>query len=208
MENFANSIMPEWFASLGPMGWPLLLCSIVLTAVILRKAIESFSQKHSAEQAAKDCWQKAVDDQTNSRELRQDKLQAAMEDYEHQAFSGISTIKAVATISPMIGLLGTMIGIMSSFRNIAENQGPVTPSLIAEGLWQAMSTTAFGIAIAIVGLAVGFYLNRRGEAFYRQLAKTLNQKTIQLDEQREQQRQRSPVSGAKMERWDGAKNNS
>lgn len=203
-----QSLVPEWFASLGPMGWPLLVCSIVLTAVFLNRLVESFGKSLSAPEVAESIWTAAVDGGVYSKPLRQDRLEAAMEDYEHRAFSGIATIKAVATISPMIGLLGTMIGIMASFRKIAENDGPVTPSLIAEGLWQAMSTTAFGIGIAIVALAAAYFLTRRAEAFYRQLAKILNKKSLSMDEEAEQRRRRSPFSGAEMERWGHAEDDS
>lgn len=198
------SIVPEWFATLGPMGWPLLGCSVVLTAVLLRRLFASFSDSLAADSIADRIWSSTVEGHDHSKELREDKLEAAMEPYEHSAYSGMSTLKAVAAISPMVGLLGTMIGIMASFRNIAESEGPVTPSLIAEGLWQAMSTTAFGIALAIIALAAGFLFNRKAEGFTRDLARNLNERGLKLDEQREQKRMRSPVSGAQMERWDGA----
>ena len=44
--------------------------------------------------------------------------------------------------------IGTIIGLMRAFQKIGEHAGPVEPSLVANGLWQALSTTAAGIIIA------------------------------------------------------------
>jgi len=60
----------------------------------------------------------------------------------------------IATIAPLLGLLGTVFGIIDMFQSIAHNTGPVTPALLAEGMWTAMVTTALGLMIAIPAMAV------------------------------------------------------
>ena len=60
--------------------------------------------------------------------------------------------RIVGVISPMLGLLGTVLGMILAFKAIATNAGPVNPNLVAEGLWEAMLTTAVGLAIALPSL--------------------------------------------------------
>ena len=66
----------------------------------------------------------------------------------------------IGTLAPLLGLLGTVFGIIDMFIAIAHNTGPVTPVLLAEGMWTAMVTTALGLLIAIPSLAAshGFEL--------------------------------------------------
>lgn len=199
-----NTLMPDWFHTLGPMGWPLLGCSAVLTSVVLNRLYTALTASHRPLQRAEQIWSHVQSFGHEPKSVRSERLEIALEEHEHQLFQGLSTLKALATISPMIGLLGTVIGIMFSFRKIAENQGPVTPELIADGLWQAMSTTAFGIGIAIIALIVSFFVSRYAEGSFRSLAIDLNKRAVALDSERAAKTHQSPVSGAKMERWQGA----
>lgn len=197
-----NNLMPEWFRTLGPMGWPLLGCSALLTSVLLNRLYSAFTSSKRPARRAEQIWAEVQSFGEEPAARRSERLEMAMEEHEHQLFQGLSTLKALATISPMIGLLGTVIGIMYSFRKIAENQGPVTPGLIADGLWQAMSTTAFGIGIAIIALIVSFFVSRYAEESYRSLAIDLNKRSLAGEKPQNHQ---SPVSGADMEKWQGAK---
>lgn len=65
----------------------------------------------------------------------------------------LKPLMLVGVLSPMLGLLGTVLGMIEMFQDIASVQGPVTPDMLAAGLWQAMFTTAFGLMIAIPALA-------------------------------------------------------
>lgn len=64
----------------------------------------------------------------------------------------LSAIATIAGLAPILGLLGTIVGLMQAFRNIGKTDGPVEPALIADGLWVALSTTASGLVIAAVCL--------------------------------------------------------
>jgi biopolymer transport protein ExbB len=55
----------------------------------------------------------------------------------------------IAVIAPLLGLLGTVLGMIQAFQSLAAHSGPVQPSLVAEGLQQAMLTTAVGLSIAV-----------------------------------------------------------
>ena len=59
-------------------------------------------------------------------------------------------IVTIAALAPMLGLLGTIIGLMHSFHEIGLNAGPVEPAIVADGLWQALITTAAGMVIAVL----------------------------------------------------------
>ncbi|MFK0569832.1 MotA/TolQ/ExbB proton channel family protein [Endozoicomonas sp.] len=65
----------------------------------------------------------------------------------------LKPLMLIGVLSPMLGLLGTVLGMIDMFRDIAAVAGPVTPDILAAGLWQAMFTTAFGLMIAIPALA-------------------------------------------------------
>ncbi len=60
-----------------------------------------------------------------------------------------SILSLNAQIAPLIGLLGTVIGMIEAFQNISELSNQVAPSIIAGGIWVAMLTTAFGLVVAI-----------------------------------------------------------
>ncbi|WP_284223828.1 MotA/TolQ/ExbB proton channel family protein, partial [Brevundimonas denitrificans] len=62
---------------------------------------------------------------------------------------GLAVLRLVAAVAPILGLLGTILGIIDAFRDIAASDAPVTPSMIADGLWEALMTTAFGLMIAL-----------------------------------------------------------
>jgi len=55
----------------------------------------------------------------------------------------------VATIAPLLGLFGTVTGLIKAFIIIQQESGVVNPALLAGGIWEAMITTAAGLAVAI-----------------------------------------------------------
>ncbi|WP_067515420.1 MotA/TolQ/ExbB proton channel family protein [Endozoicomonas ascidiicola] len=65
----------------------------------------------------------------------------------------LKPLMLIGTLAPMLGLLGTVLGMIDMFQDIAAIAGPVTPDVLAAGLWQAMFTTAYGLIIAIPALA-------------------------------------------------------
>ncbi len=61
----------------------------------------------------------------------------------------ISILLLNSQIAPLIGLLGTVLGMIESFQTISNLENQIAPSIIASGIWVAMLTTAFGLIIAI-----------------------------------------------------------
>lgn len=63
--------------------------------------------------------------------------------------SQMRILEAVVQAAPMLGLLGTVIGMIDAFSKLSEASGVVDPSLLAGGIWVALTTTAVGLTVAI-----------------------------------------------------------
>jgi biopolymer transport protein ExbB len=61
----------------------------------------------------------------------------------------IRSLELVAMISPLLGLLGTVLGMIQSFQELELAQGAANASVLAGGIWQALLTTAAGLVVAI-----------------------------------------------------------
>lgn len=70
-------------------------------------------------------------------------------------------LEAVVQMAPMLGLLGTVIGMIDAFGNLALSQQSTDPRLLAGGIWTALTTTAAGLAIALVAYFVSSWLDGR-----------------------------------------------
>ncbi|MDP8236643.1 MAG: MotA/TolQ/ExbB proton channel family protein [Candidatus Erginobacter occultus] len=70
-------------------------------------------------------------------------------------------LATLAHISPLLGLLGTVFGMIRAFMTIEEMQGVVNPSDLAGGIWEALLTTAFGLLVAIGAYVAYNYLVAR-----------------------------------------------
>ena len=76
--------------------------------------------------------------------------------------SRLNLLASVISISPMLGLLGTVTGMIRAFTNISK-QGAGDAAIVADGIAEALLTTAAGLMIAIPVIVVYNYLNRRLE---------------------------------------------
>ncbi|TWI33783.1 MotA/TolQ/ExbB proton channel family protein [Paracoccus sulfuroxidans] len=72
-------------------------------------------------------------------------------------------LEAVVQMAPMLGLLGTVIGMIDAFSNLALSQEVTDPRLLANGIWTALTTTAAGLAIALIAYFIGTWLEGRIE---------------------------------------------
>ena len=66
-------------------------------------------------------------------------------------------LEVIANLSPLLGLLGTVIGMIKAFARLETAGTKVDPSILAGGIWEALLTTAFGLSVAIPVLAA-FYI--------------------------------------------------
>lgn len=83
----------------------------------------------------------------------------------------LRALEVMASIAPLLGLLGTVMGMVESFRRVARVEGAVDPALLAGGIWEALLTTAAGLTVAIPLLVCFNYFDRRREKLTMQLEK-------------------------------------
>lgn len=80
-----------------------------------------------------------------------------------QMNSRMRLLEAIVQVAPMLGLLGTVIGMIDAFGNLALSQQAADPQLLASGIWTALMTTAVGLAIALVAFFIASWLEGRIE---------------------------------------------
>jgi biopolymer transport protein ExbB len=66
-----------------------------------------------------------------------------------QARAGLRGLELASTIAPLLGLLGTVTGMIAAFQALQEAGSRADPALLAGGIWEALLTTAAGMAVAI-----------------------------------------------------------
>ena len=93
---------------------------------------------------------------------------AVREEVEHRGNSELAvlgrnlrTLEVIATTSPLLGLLGTVLGMIESFRELELAAGSANATVLAGGIWKALLTTAMGLLVAIpAAAAAGLILGR------------------------------------------------
>ena len=70
-------------------------------------------------------------------------------------------LEMVVQAAPMLGLLGTVIGMIDAFSVLSLSQGAVDPAALAGGIWTALTTTAAGLAIALVTYFIANWFEAR-----------------------------------------------
>ncbi|MCG8491559.1 MAG: MotA/TolQ/ExbB proton channel family protein [Sneathiellales bacterium] len=175
----------EDFHKLGPMGWPLVLCSILAMMVCLERLIFVLRLRLTLGRHLQALTKIAKDYSLNSKALRDEAITLGLETLKAKAMSGIRFLRLIATLSPLIGLLGTIFGIVTAFQIIAAQTGPVSPNLIADGLWAALLTTAFGLLIALPTLFAAYIFQHLSDRFLGQLVNSLNALSLEMEKENE-----------------------
>lgn len=84
-------------------------------------------------------------------------------------------LEGTVQAAPMLGLLGTVVGMIQAFARLAETAGAADPAVLAGGIWTALTTTAAGLAIAIVFYFVALWFEARIEAERNALERLVSQ---------------------------------
>ncbi len=174
-------MLPEWFLQLGLMRWPLATCSVITLMIAIERMVFFIGATSKREEQV----EKLVDYLTRHRQLakqyRDEMVSILMQDVQSVCFSGIRLLRMIGTISPIIGLLGTILGIISAFKVIAAQSGPVSPSMIADGLWEAMLTTAAGLMIALPALLLAYLFHHLAERHVNSICSELNRLSMSFE---------------------------
>lgn len=138
--------MIELFFQGGWVMYPILACSLVSWAVIFERCGHfvlsgRLDQRH---RALEEAWFSQIDPDS-----RQRAAQAAAAPFLRDDDRGLGILGAVAVLSPLLGLFGTVLGMIEMFRGLeAAGTQPEFSSLVG-GVWTALLTTAFGLVAAL-----------------------------------------------------------
>ncbi len=83
---------------------------------------------------------------------------------------GLSVLATISGVAPLLGFLGTVTGMISAFMRIEDLQGAANPSDLAGGIWEALLTTAFGLAVGIIAYT-----------FYNYLVNSINKLVLDME---------------------------
>lgn len=172
-------MIEEYFSKGGIMMYPLLFFSIVLTAVFIERmiffALNRSSRKvlENAEHSFfKGDFKTALATLKNSKGAMEKvaaeiiiHINCSKHDLEHiaenraiselQRFSrSLHLMDLIGRISPMVGLSGTVLGMVKAFQSISAQKGAVDPSILAGGIWESLLTTVFGLMVGIPALII------------------------------------------------------
>lgn len=78
----------------------------------------------------------------------------------------LTLVRVIAAVSPMLGLLGTLLGLMGVFGSLATTTSLSTSTVLAAGIWEAIITTIMGISLAIPSLIVYHILRLKLKTFH------------------------------------------
>jgi len=157
----------EMFLKGGPLMYPLLLCSVAGCAIITSK----FFQYRSI---VRDIEKPLADLQKSRPAILQPLLADTAEGYTEKELAvigtrqireiekGLSWLALITTIAPLLGLTGTVTGMIRAFLVIEKSQS-VSPAVLAGGIWVALITTVAGLIIAILVHIGHHYLEKKAD---------------------------------------------
>lgn len=139
----------------GNIMWALFALSITAAAVAAERVL--FYATRRSSDAIERAAHEAVG--ADGAELRH-ALEAAV---RHEIFfweARLSVLDTIARISPLLGLLGTVIGMVTMFQSLGASSS-VSSQTVTDGIWKALFTTIAGLAVAIPCTAVSSLLTAR-----------------------------------------------
>ncbi|EEX08494.1 MotA/TolQ/ExbB proton channel [Ruegeria lacuscaerulensis ITI-1157] len=160
----------------GPAIWAIAALSVATLALILWKvwhlalmgawsrgkvgrAVEAYLRGDAAGALALVEGRRGIRSQvlaTSLRSLERLSVEAAREETARvakrqlaMARDGLGALELIASIAPLLGLLGTVLGMIAAFQALQAAGSRADPALLAGGIWEALLTTAAGMAVAI-----------------------------------------------------------
>ena len=139
----------EYINQGGFIMYILLMFNIVGFAIMLWKLVTILGARKNMPELIGEVKEKFsslgdLDQSSIAINLLKDEVQVRIHKFE----TGLNTVKIIASVAPLLGLLGTVLGILSAFKVISE-QGLSNPSLFAGGIAMALITTIGGLIVAI-----------------------------------------------------------
>jgi biopolymer transport protein ExbB len=180
----------------GLFMWPIILCSVIAAAIILERLWTLQDKRVLPRDLTERVWKLVEANQVNDkvvtaleqnsplgkvlaaglasrhrpREVIMERLQDTGRHVVHELERFINTLGTIASISPLLGLLGTVTGIIKAF-NAIQAGGMGDPRMLSGGISEALITTAAGLVVAIPALIGYRYLRGRVERFVVEMEK-------------------------------------
>ncbi len=110
----------------------------------------------------------------NSQDQKEQEINSLVENEFKKAQSLMPSLEIISQVSPLIGLLGTVIGMIDSFNELELGGSLVDPSILAGGIWTALLTTAMGLVVAIPALVSYYFLDKKIQIFHGNLIFLIN----------------------------------
>lgn len=165
----------DFFRMGGPVMWLLLVASVVAVGVFLERVfffhrasvhidyfmrgLTQLLKEHRYEEALERCDEtygpavRVIQAAILKRQLPKADLRDVVEEVAQlqvpRLEANLGILSTVATIAPLLGLFGTVSGMIKAFYQVDRSLGNAPVSLLAEGIWEALITTAAGLAVAI-----------------------------------------------------------
>jgi len=193
--------MFEFFLKGGPLIWPILLCSIISITIILERfyrfyqartkipnifsRVKSLLKNEEADEALRLCENTSgpiahilaigIRIRKRSIEKQEKMISRAGSKIIRQLEKNLRGLAIIGNITPLLGLLGTVTGMIKAFIKIQELGGRVDASVLAGGIWEALITTAAGLSVAIPTLVAYHYLEGRVDNISSQMKDTASE---------------------------------
>ncbi len=206
--------MWEFMQKGGPIMWPILLCSVISFAIVIERLIrlkqEQIDTKSFMEQISKSLKRNKIMEALDLCErtggpianilkagiLKHDRPRAEVREAIEDASihevprleRNLPVLATVAHVAPLLGLLGTVTGLVSAFQVIevkASATNPVSPGDLAGGIWEALLTTVLGLCVAIPTYVAYNYLVSRVDGFVLDMERSATDLLNILGERRE-----------------------
>ncbi|HBX60329.1 MULTISPECIES: MotA/TolQ/ExbB proton channel family protein [unclassified Methylophaga] len=97
------------------------------------------------------------------KELLKEELQRVASLRINQLRSYLRPLEVIASLSPLLGLFGTVLGMILAFQQMELAGSQIDPSVLSGGIWQALLTTAVGLGVAIPAVVAHNWLERKTE---------------------------------------------
>ena len=178
--------MTDFILAGGPFMWPLLACSVLIITIsverlwflqerlvtpngLTNQIVNLFNKnlinnKQSNEIAELSSLVFLLVSVIQYKDLPRQNLESKIEEKAIEVKflleRNLNMLGTIATISPLLGLLGTVVGMITAFTGLTETSG-ANPDLLAQGISQALITTAFGLFIAVPGLVLHKYFEHK-----------------------------------------------
>jgi biopolymer transport protein ExbB len=193
--------MPQWFREGGFVMWPLLVCSIAGVAIIIervwvlqrkrvipRRLAEAVQKQPFTAEDAEALKAMSVDDESVLGELLRvtfnhatvhkteniEAVQAAARQSLGRMERGLTTLALIAELGPLLGLLGTVAGMVRLFTDVAAH-GLSDPTKISAGISEALIATFTGLSISVPALIAYMYLRRRIEMLVLEMERHIDE---------------------------------